>query len=528
MKQADRPSRVIAAVCGLVIAGVALAVAEFVAGFQRVWRSPMLDVGDRMIDAAPPFVKEFAIDTFGTNDKKALLIGMGIVIAIAAMGTGIAALRHRLVYGVIGVGLFGLVGIWAASSRRTAVPWHVVVPGVAGALAGIGALSLLHASTTRRAPGTDADADTATVVPIRAGGTDRRQFLQHTGLLLGGLAVAAGAVGSTGRWLRSRFTAAESRAAVVLPTPTEALAELPPGVDLGVPGVTPFVTPNADFYRIDTALTVPQVITDDYRLRITGMVDDEIELSFDELLQRPMIERDITMTCVSNEIGGSLAGNARWLGTRLDDLLREAGVQPGADQVVGRSVDGFACGFPVAVAMDGRDALVVVGMNGEALPLEHGFPVRLVVPGLYGFVSATKWLTEIELTTFADVDHYWLQRGWAREAPIKLMSRIDTPRAAVDGDGRASADRWRGVGADRRRRRRRGADRRRRLAARAARRRAERRHLGAVDVRLAGRLRTASVRVRAIDANGAIQTGERAEPIPDGASGHHQIVVIVE
>ncbi len=148
-----------------------------------------------------------------------------------------------------------------------------------------------------------------------------------------------------------------------------------------------------------------------------------------------MIERDITLTCVSNEIGGHYAGNARWLGTRLDDLLREAGVQPGADQVVGRSVDGFACGFPVANAMDGRDALVVVGMNGEPLPIEHGFPVRLVVPGLYGFVSATKWLTEIELTTFAEFDHYWLRRGWAQQAPIKLMSRIDTPR----GLGKAAA-----------------------------------------------------------------------------------------
>ena len=140
-----------------------------------------------------------------------------------------------------------------------------------------------------------------------------------------------------------------------------------------------------------------------------------------------MIERDITLTCVSNEVGGQLAGNARWLGTRLDALLDEAGVQAGADQVVGRSVDGFECGFPVAVAMDGRDALVAVGMNGEPLPIEHGFPARLVVPGLYGYVSATKWLTEIELTTFADFDHYWLRRGWAQEAPIKLMSRIDTP-----------------------------------------------------------------------------------------------------
>ena len=158
------------------------------------------------------------------------------------------------------------------------------------------------------------------------------------------------------------------------------------------------------------------------------MVDNELELTYADLLARPMIERDITLTCVSNEVGGRYVGTARWLGTRLDDLLREAGVQAGADQVVGRSVDGFECGFPVESAMDGRDAIIAVGMNGEPLPIEHGFPARLVVPGLYGFVSATKWLTEIELTTFAEFDHYWLRRGWAQKAPIKLMSRIDTPR----------------------------------------------------------------------------------------------------
>ncbi|MDQ3470518.1 MAG: molybdopterin-dependent oxidoreductase, partial [Actinomycetota bacterium] len=283
-----------------------------------------------------------------------------------------------------------------------------------------------------------------------------------------------------------------------------------------------------DFYRIDTALVAPQLPTADYALRIFGMVDNEIELSYEELLEREMIEVDVTLTCVSNEIGGRLVGNARWLGTRLDDLLAEAGVQSGADQVVGRSVDGFECGFPVSVATDGRDALVAVGMNGEPLPIEHGFPVRLVVPGLYGYVSATKWLTEIELTTFADFDHYWLKRGWAQEAPIKLMSRIDTPRGLSTvpaGTVAVAGVAWeQTVGIE------------------------------GVEVQIddgewqpaelgeapsddtwvqwvlrweaeAGRH---NVRVRAIDKNGDIQTDERAEPIPDGASGHHQIVVIVE
>ena len=241
-----------------------------------------------------------------------------------------------------------------------------------------------------------------------------------------------------------------------------------------------------------------------------------------------MIERDITLTCVSNEVGGRYVGNARWLGTRLDALLREAGVQPGADQVVGRSVDGFECGFPVEDAMDGRDALVAVAMNGEPLPVEHGFPARLIVPGLYGFVSATKWLTEIELTTFADFDHYWLRRGWGQRAPIKLMSRIDTPRGLAKmpaGSVPIAGVAWaQTVGI--------------------ARVEVNIDDTGWQTAELAGAPSNDTwrqwvyrwdatpgrhaLRVRATDRTGAIQTDERAEPIPDGASGHHQIIVIVE
>jgi hypothetical protein len=257
------------------------------------------------------------------------------------------------------------------------------------------------------------------------------------------------------------------------------------------------------------------------------MVDNEVELSYADLLGRQLIERDITLTCVSNEVGGRYVGNARWLGARLDALLDEAGIAPGADQIVGRSVDGFECGFPVA-ALDGRDALVVVGMNGEPLPIEHGFPARLVVPGLYGFVSATKWLTEIELTTFAEFDHYWLRRGWAQRAPIKLMSRIDTPRGLAKvpaGMVPIAGVAW-----------------------------AQTIGIGGVEVQVddgpwqPAELAAApsadtwrqwlfrwnakpgrhSITVRATDRTGAIQTAARAEPIPDGASGHHQIIVIVE
>ena len=514
---------VIALLGGFVSAAVALGVAELIAGLNSAWRSPVLDVGDRVIDAAPPFVKEFAIETFGTNDKPALLIGIGALLAVYSLVVGYIALRHRLVVGIVGIALFGLIGAWAANGRRAGASWHVVLPSIGGAAAGIAALLVIHRSVAARA----ADPSGAEVDTTGAAGVRRRQFLGQTAALLGIFGVGAAGLGALGRALGSRFTAAESRADVALPNPVEALPDLPAGVSVDVDGMTPFVTPNADFYRIDTALTAPQVPTGSYTLRITGMVDNELELSYDDLLAREMIERDVTLTCVSNEIGGRLVGNARWLGTRLDDLLNEAGVQSGADQVVGRSADGFECGFPVSVAMDGRDALVVVGMNGEPLPIEHGFPVRLVVPGLYGYVSATKWLTEIELTTFADFDHYWLKRGWAQKAPIKLMSRIDTPRGlstvpagtvAIAGVAWAQTVGIEGVEVQ---------------IDDGEWQPAELGETPSDDTWVQWVLRWEAepgrhnVRVRATDKNGTIQTDERAEPIPDGASGHHQIVLTV-
>ncbi|MEQ9163154.1 MAG: molybdopterin-dependent oxidoreductase, partial [Ilumatobacter fluminis] len=264
-----------------------------------------------------------------------------------------------------------------------------------------------------------------------------------------------------------------------------------------------------------------------WTLRITGMVDEEIELTYDELLQREIVEADITLSCVSNEIGGNLLGNARWTGVRLDDLLAEAGIAADADQIVGRSVDGYTCGFPTA-ALDGRNALVAVAMNGEPLPLEHGYPARLIVPGLYGYVSATKWLEEIELTRFDAFDQYWVERGWVEDAPIKTQSRIDTPRGlqtvqagTVPIAGAAWAQ-TRGI---------------------------ERVEIQIddgewVEARLADPLNDVTwrqwsyaweatpgrhdIRVRATDGTGAIQTDERTEPFPSGATGRHQIVVMVE
>jgi DMSO/TMAO reductase YedYZ molybdopterin-dependent catalytic subunit len=373
----------------------------------------------------------------------------------------------------------------------------------------------------------DTEADWHPDAPVATEPT-RRGFLGSGVRLLAGLGAAAAVVGLGGRAIaRTRFSAAKSRKNVTVPTAEEPLAALPAGVEVDVAGVEPFITPNDEFYRIDTALEVPQLSTSGYTLTVKGLVDRELVLTWQDLINRPMIERDVTLTCVSNNVGGHYISTARWIGARLDDLLREAGPFDGADMVVGRSVDGFECGFPLENALDGRDAMVAVAMNGEPLPLEHGFPARLVVPGLYGYVSATKWLTEIELTRFADFEHYWEQRGWAERAPIKLQSRIDVPKGLAQvtaGPVAVAGVAWaQGVG------------------------------IGAVEVAIDdGEWRAAdlaaedtvdtwrqwvyrwdaspgrhTIKVRATDRDGNVQTSVRAEPIPDGASGHHQIVVIV-
>jgi DMSO/TMAO reductase YedYZ molybdopterin-dependent catalytic subunit len=490
----------------------------------------VIDVGDRVVDNVPPPVKDLAISLFGTADKVALLVGIGVLLVVFAAVIGALAFRRRLAIGLVGIAAFGAIGAAAAMGNRSMGSPDDAVPALVGAAAGAGTLLFLHrtAGATRPTP-SESDPTRRPEDPPTA--TRRELFARTGGLVAVAVLVGTGA-GALGRTIRSRFSAGESRAAVRLPRPAVPPPAVPAGVTVGVDGVAPFVTPNRDFYRIDTALTVPQVPTEGYELRVTGLVDRELRLSFEDLLTRDVVQHDITLTCVSNTVGGNLIGNARWTGVRLDELLAEAGVRAGADQVVGRSIDGYTCGFPLEAAVDGRAALVAFGMNGEPLPLEHGFPVRLIVPGLYGYVSATKWLVEIELTTFADFQQYWVPRGYAEEAPVKLMSRIDS----VDGLGTLARDvngtvaiggvAW-----------------------------AQTRGISAVEVQLddgpwercelgvalnddtwrqwayrwnppaAGR---ASIRCRAIDGDGVIQTAERSEPLPNGASGHHQIVVFVE
>lgn len=412
------------ALCGVLAAACGLAAAELLVGVRTSLRSPVVSVGDRVIDRVPVAVKDWAIDTFGTADKVVLVGGVLVLLAGAAAGIGVLALRRGRTAGLVGIAAFAVVGAVASLGRGGSGVAAVAPSLVAGLVAAAVLTLLLTRSLGAPSAGTQVAADddpaARAVVPMTA--TTRRRFLGSAAALGAGAAVAAGA----GRWLHQRGVAAAERLKTVLPRPADPLPPVPAGADLGVEGVEPFITPNADFYRIDTALTIPQVDPRSWTLRVSGRVERPLEISYEQLLDRPMVEADITLACVSNEVGGSLVGNARWLGCRLDDLLEEAGIDGSADQIVGRSVDGFTAGFPTAL-LDGRDALVAVGMNGEPLPLRHGFPARLVVPGVYGYVSATKWLSEIELTRFDDFEGYWVPRGWAVEGPVKTQARIDTP-----------------------------------------------------------------------------------------------------
>jgi DMSO/TMAO reductase YedYZ molybdopterin-dependent catalytic subunit len=324
---------------------------------------------------------------------------------------------------------------WSAPARRSPTPAGpgAVVPAITATVAGVATLRLLispltvvDAAAPRAAPaGTDADARPEDGAP--PANINRRAFLGASAAVVA-VAVVAGAAG---RWLTTRAAAISEYTRAVLPRPDDPLPPVPAAASLDVEGISTLVTPNETFYRIDTALRVPTVSVDDWTLQITGMVEAPRELTFDDLLAYEIVEADVTLACVSNEVGGDLVGNARWRGVRLADVLADARVRPEADQLVGRAVDGFTTGSPLDVVLDGRSSLIAIGMNGEPLPRDHGFPARLVVPGLYGYVSATKWLSELEVTTFDAFDAYWIPRGWAARAPIKTQSRIDVPRSGA-------------------------------------------------------------------------------------------------
>ncbi len=506
---------------GAVVAGVSsaafgLATAELVAACSGRLRSPILDVGDRIVDLVPAGVKDLAIALFGTNDKPALLIGIAVLLIGYAGAVGLIAFRARPTLAVAGVGLFGAIGSAASLLARTDVVWFAPLPTVVGSVMTAAVLVMI---TRRFAPPAPKVVD-----PMLRRPNDRRRFLAT----IGAVSVGAAAVAVTGRQIdqhRADAIAAD-RATSPFPPPAAALAAAPPSVQAR--GAAPFYTPNADFYRIDTALTVPRLSLDRWTLTISGLVDKPDTYTFEQLTSTfTVVESDITLTCVSNTVGGDLVGTARWRGVRLDEVLERAGIAPDADQIVGRSSDGYTCGFPVG-ALDGRDALIAFGMNGEPLPPEHGYPARLIVPGLYGYVSATKWLTEIELTTFDAFDHYWVPRGYAAEAPIRQQSRIDSPRGLdriKAGPTAIAGVAW-----------------------------AQTVGISAVEIsidegpwmetELADELNDSTWRqwslpweatpgrhtitVRSRNSDGAIQTDERSEPLPDGATGHHTIVVLVD
>src|SRR5215472_9605735 len=405
----DWRSAGLGAVAGVLAAGAALGAGQFVAGLTGASGSPVVVVGELQIDFTPPWLKNFAITEFGADDKLVLVSGIVVVLGVFAAIVGAAATR-RMAYGMAGVAVFAAVGLTAAATRPDATVASLL-PTLAATASAVVVLQLLIPMV--RPP----------AIPAETEGPRRRSFLAAGAATAG---VAAGA-GLAGRLLTERSSVAGAQKSVRIPRPAVTTQALPPGADLNIPGLAPFVTPNGSFYRVDTALVLPQVDPSSWRLRVHGMVRREITLTFDQLIKRPLIEDYITLCCVSNPVDGPYIGNAKWLGASLAAVLREAGIKAGADQLLCTSADGFTSGTPVQTVMDGRDALLALAMNGQPLPVAHGFPVRMVVPGLYGYVSATKWVTDINVTTFAGNYAYWAQRGWSQQAPIKTECRIDVP-----------------------------------------------------------------------------------------------------
>ncbi|MEZ0166837.1 molybdopterin-dependent oxidoreductase [Kineococcus sp. LSe6-4] len=394
------------ALSGLLSGGLTLGVGSLLAAFLVRSSDPVLGVGQEFIARTPEWLKEWAIRQFGQSDKAVLLASLYATLVVFFVVLGLLARRH-LRPALVGVVVLGAAAVGATGDRpdATALSW---LPSAVGTVAGGAALVLCTRAARRGA---------------RREGTGP---LSRRSVVLGGVAaVAAGSAGAGAAVTASR-SVAQARSRIALPRPASPAAALPPGVD-AVEGITPYVTSAKDFYRVDTALSVPQVDVSSWSLRIHGMVEREVTVTFDDLLAEDLVERWMTMTCVSNEVGGNLVGNARWLGVPLTRLLERAGVAPDADMLLSRSVDGFTVSTPVADATDGRDSMIAVGMNSEPLTDVHGFPARMVVPGLYGYVSACKWITEIEVTRFDRQTAYWTDRGWAEQAPIKTAVRIDVP-----------------------------------------------------------------------------------------------------
>jgi DMSO/TMAO reductase YedYZ molybdopterin-dependent catalytic subunit len=531
---------VLPAVAGLVSVILGLGLAELAAALVAPDASPVLVVGSQLIDWAPAWAKQTAIALFGIGDKAALLTGIAIALVIVSGAAG-ALERWKPPIGRIVIGAAGVFGVGAAIARSGSSAFDIIPAAVATivALIALGFLlrqleerpaprlinpATLRASGSAGVPGT-ITAETAATQRETAARLSRRRFLGLSGGALvvgaltavGGFALEAGARAATA-----------ARTALKLPAPAVKVPPLPEGAELGIQGLAKVVSSNASFYRIDTALQVPQLDPAQWELKITGMVEKPLKVSFAELLAFPLEESYTTLMCVSNEVGGNLIGNAKWLGYPIRHLLAQAKPTASADMVFSHSSDGFTASTPLSVLQeDDRNAILAVGMNGEPLPPEHGYPVRMVVPGLYGYVSATKWVVELEVTRFADHSAYWTERGWSSRGPVKVESRIDVPRAGTSvkaGSVVVAGVAWH-------------------------------QHTGIqkVEVRVDGgawneaRLATAisadtwvqwswawdapagqhRLEVRAADSAGTTQTANVADTVPDGATGYHQISVNV-
>ncbi len=435
----SRRVKLMAALAGVLSGAGALAFGELVASSAAPVPGPVIAVANRVVDNAPTWFVEFGKAVFGLADKPALVLGTIIISLLIGAGLGVASLR-RVMIGRVGFAAFGLLGLLAIGTDAQGSWGMAIIASVLAAGMGIALLQFLlgtlpspaQAGTSNLTASERSASRALDATPVNPP-VSRRGFLNFAGVV--GVSAAVAATGS--RELRARSSASAARDEVEFTAPVEEMDELDQLIAAAdtspvgsTPGISPIIVPNDEFYLIDTALTTPQVDPANWALTIRGMVDNELTITYDELLERSNMIAPVTLSCVSNEVGGTLVGNAVWRGVSLVELLEEAGVQPGATQIASRSVDGWNCGFPTEAAFDGRTAMVAIGMNDEPLPLRHGFPARLVVSGLYGYVSATKWLKEIELTTLEDFNGYWIPRGWSKLGPVKTQSRIDTPRHA--------------------------------------------------------------------------------------------------
>lgn len=497
-------------IAGVAAASVALGVAQLVGIPFGARADARTAIGSVAVDLTPGPIKEWAIQTLGSLDK--LFVAVVVLVVIAAIAAIAGTLEtQRRPLGSAAIAAAGVLGCIAVLSRQGATAVDTI-PTVAGATCGVAALRLL---TRRFWSGPGDPEDRADHDEPDAG----RRRLVVFGLL--GFGVVSGVVGAV--ITRLVHSVAADRNTFAVPLPRMSVPQIPPDVQPKGVALPSFITPSADFYRVDTALVVPQLSRSDWRLRIHGMVDREATYSFDDLAHFDVVETVTTLTCVSNPVGGSLISTGVWTGYRVADLLAAAGVHADADMVLSTSIDGFTAGTPVQ-ALTGRDALLAVGLNGQPLPIEHGYPARLVVPGLYGYVSATKWVVDLELTRFDRAEAYWTRQGWAARAPIKTESRIDVPKGGQKvpiGPVVFGGVAW-----------------------------AQNRGVRAVEVLIddgvwqpaqqgasysnetwrlwsfpwqAETPGKHTITVRATDNTGAVQTADRVGPVPDGATGWHTV-----